>query len=316
MGSRTRTWIAVGAVVAVLLVALGLVLRDTEGTRTEAAPMAAAPGPVAPVDDGVADVIGVATYNVQWRTQEKGLRADRDRLTSRRGLDLIGFQETNSPQFRALNDRYRQRGWETWSWEGKRTEGPAALAVSWRTQTLELLDVDWVHVSGLRLKLAEPHPPRWVVRAHFRHRASGRTVTLLNTHVQHNIEEGQGWRPGPNARSARKHLRVLAQQWREVPGDVVLSTGDYNFDFRDDALAVPKGGITDRFSGLATSSFAALGHEYLPPTLRSRWIDYVFLADRSERRDGQGAAQFVSHRVLTGMNSDHRPLVARVRLYS
>lgn len=274
-----------------------------------------APGPVGRLPGRVVGAIGVASYNVQWRTPLPRLRADRDRLASRPGLHLIGWQETNSPQFRQLDERYRARGWETWGWVGPRREGPAALAFSWRTDTFELLDVDWVHVSDARPGLAEPHPPRWVVRAQLRHRPTDRTVTLLNTHLAHAIESGEGWAPGPNARSAKKHLRVLARLWREAPGDVVLSTGDYNFDFRDDSRAVPAGGITDRFDGLATSSYAALGHDYLAPTLRSRWIDYVFLADRSARRGDEGVAQFVRHWVPTGMNSDHRPLVARLRLY-
>lgn len=273
------------------------------------------PGPAPRLPGEVVGGLGVASYNVQWRTPVAQLREDRDRLAARRGLDLVGWQETNSPQFRELNDRYRARGWETWSWEGPREEGPVALAFSWRTARLELLDVDWEKVSGARRGLGEPHPPRWVVRARFRHRGTGQSVTLLNTHVQHAIEQGQDWRPGPNARSAKKHLRLMADLWRTTPGDVLLSTGDYNWDHHDDSAARPKGGITDRFEGLATSSFAELGHEHVTPTHGSRWIDYVFLADRT-RRDGRaGTAQLVRHAVLTDFHSDHRPLVARLRLY-
>lgn len=79
-----------------------------------------------------------------------GVRADRDRLAARDDLDLVGWQESNSRAFRQLDDRYRARGWETWSWKGPREQGPAPLAFSWRTATLELLDVDWVKVSSAR----------------------------------------------------------------------------------------------------------------------------------------------------------------------
>src|SRR5690606_8234954 len=163
------------------------------------------------------------------------------------------------PQFRALNERYRDRGWETWSWEGPREGGPAALAFSWRTATFELVDVAWVQVGGARRGLAEPHPPPRVARAPLPRRGSGRRGTRRNTRLAHAIEQGEGWRPGPNARSAKKHLRILARLWRSTPGDVLLSTGDYNFGHRDDSRAQPVGGITDRFDGLATSSSAALG---------------------------------------------------------
>lgn len=306
--------LALVLVVVVGSVAERLTSREP-GPEVRPAALAEAPAPPPVLPGTVVGSFGVATYNVQWRTPSRTLRRDRDRLAARRGLDLVGWQETNSPQFRALNARYRGRGWETWSWEGPREEGPVALAFSWRTTSFDLLDVDWIHVSGARRGLAEPHPPRWVVRAQLRHRSSGLTVTLLNTHLAHAIEQGEGWRPGPNARSARKHLRILARTWREAPGDVVLSTGDYNFDHRDDARARPAGGITDRFDGLATSSYAALGHEHVLPTHTSRWIDYVFLADRSRRVGRQGVAQLVRHRVLEGFHSDHRPLVVRLRLY-
>lgn len=315
-GRRGGGWWAAAVALVAVMVVLGVTAPRTS-TDHPRGPVVAVPtpGPVPALPGKVLDTVGVASYNVQWRTPRAGVRADRDRLTARRGLDLIGWQETNSPHFRELNERYRARGWETWSWEGPREEGPAALAFSWRTATFELVDVDWVHVDGARSGLAEPHPPRWVVRAHLRHRRSGQTVTLLNTHLAHAIEQGEGWRPGPNARSAKKHLRILARLWRSTPGDVLLSTGDYNFDHRDDSRAQPVGGITDRFDGLATSSYAELGHDYLAPTHTSRWIDYVFLADRSRRDGRRGAAQFVRHTVLDDFGSDHRPVLAWLRLY-
>lgn len=44
--------------------------------------------------------------------------------------------------------------------------------------------------------------------------------------------------------------------------------------------------------------------------------DSVWLAHRSVRgRAGSGVAQFARHRSLGGYRSDHRPLLARIRLY-
>lgn len=132
--SRGGRWLTVGVAVIAVMVVLGVTTpRGPADEPPGEVAAARTPGPVPALPGRVVDTVGVASYNVQWRTPRAGVRADRDRLAARRGLDLIGWQETNSPQFRELNQRYRARGWETWSWEGPREEGPAALAFSWRS---------------------------------------------------------------------------------------------------------------------------------------------------------------------------------------
>jgi hypothetical protein len=60
-----------------------------------------------------------------------------------------------------------------------------------------------------------------------------------------------------------------------------------------------------------------LGTDGVRPTRGSRWIDYVWLADRTlrVRAEDPGSGQFVRHRSVGGFSSDHRPMIAWVRWY-
>ncbi|MGN0063648.1 MAG: hypothetical protein ACI379_05350 [Nocardioides sp.] len=269
----------------------------------------------------VLDTVGVVTANSYWRVTPEQAADDWRRLTARRDVDLIGWQEANSAHFRSLADEYAEKGWTTWQYEGARTSGPVALAITYRSDVWELGEVTWQRVHGLQGRREaqdtdDKFPPRWIVVAELTHRASGRTVTLVNTHLDHAIETGQEFADTRNGRAARKHLRMLATVWRTAPGEVVVGTGDYNFDHHDDSVARPQGGITDLFDGLAVSSYEALGYAGLTPSLRTRWIDYVFLTAASLKGEsGTGTAQFARHRVLEGYHADHHPVLARIRLY-
>lgn len=321
MSRRIRSALALVAVVA--LATTGAVLtHDDDDPASPPAPVARpGSGPVvAPVlrSEGrnrpVAATFGVASANSYRFLDLEDATADWDRLTSRPGLDLIGWQESKSAEFRELYPQYRKRGWDTWFWSDPHT-GPISLAFSWRTATFDLVDVETqrMHKGGYPRETTHPFPARWLVKATLRHRDTGGTVVLLNTHVNYHIETGQGFEDNLNARRAKTHLKKLAGVFAETAADqsmTVIGTGDYNFDYADDSAARPAGGITDRFDGVATSSYAALGLDGVAPTLRSRWIDYVFLADASAER-----AQFAQHRSLPGGRSDHSPLVARIRLY-
>jgi endonuclease/exonuclease/phosphatase family metal-dependent hydrolase len=262
----------------------------------------------------VLDTIGVVSANAFRHLSWAGAKHDWDRLTGNPDVDLIGWQESKSPAFRSLYPRYAAAGWQTWYRPDP--DGPISLAVTWRTSTFGLEGVRFVkmHDGGFPRQTTDPFPARWVVVVTLRHRASGRTVTLLNTHVNQHIETGHGFQHNLNARRAHQHLARLATMWGTVPGDVVVGTGDYNFDYADDSRYRPAGGTTQAFAGRALSSYQALGLDGLAPTRNTRWIDYVFLASASVKGHG-GTAQFARHRTLTGASSDHDPLLARIRLY-
>ena len=270
----------------------------------------------APIRQGeVLDTVGVVSYNALHRLRFDKASEDWRRLTRRDDVDLIGWQEAKSQPFRTLYPRFEERGWSTWHYPVP--DGPVSLAFSWRRDTFDLLDVGHrrMHRGGYPSQTDSPFPARWVVTAQLRHRASGRAVTLLNTHVNQTIETGQRFEDNLNATRAKRHLRLLAGLWSTTPGDVVVGTGDYNFDYADDAAARPRGGISRRFEGEAVSSYDALGLTGVVPTRNTRWIDYVWLSTESLIRRG-GSAQFATHRSLGGYHSDHRPMLARIRLYA
>jgi hypothetical protein len=309
------------AVVAACLVAgTALALRGDDASP-EPAPATEArdygvPRVTPRLEGRLVDTIGVVSFNAWRLLGRSGARADWDRISSKPEVDLIGWQESKSEVWADLYPDYRARGWETWHWPD--VDGPRSVAVSWRARTFELLDVDYtkVHDGGHPSETDAPFPARWVAQVSLRHRESGLTVTLLNTHVNQTIETGHGWDEGLNAEMARLHYRTLSRMYDGAEGDVVLGTGDYNWDYADDSEYRPEGGISHTVDHHAQSSYEVLGLDGVPPTQGTRWIDYVWIADASvRRRDLSGTAQFAKHRSLGGFASDHRPLLARVRLY-
>ncbi len=320
LGAGVMSLVVLGLVLAVALVT---VRGDLEGggDRRGDGRGGGAPGPerVAPLPGRVLDEVGVVSFNARRTLSPEDARHDWRRLLRRRGVDLVGWQEAATPVFRDLAREWDRRGWATWQAPGSGAAAP--LAVTWRRTTFAFLGASTrrMHAGASAAVTEDPFPSRWVVTVRLRHRASGRTVTLLDTHVNQTIETGQRFELNLNARRAKRHFATMARMWGRTSGDVVLGAGDFNFDRADDAEARPAGGLSRAFEGRATSSYDALGLTE-EPTRNTRWIDYVWLADGSVRRrtpgGTRGPAQLASHRTLDGFRSDHRPLLARVRLYA
>lgn len=275
------------------------------------------PAPAARLPGPVIATVGVASFNVYRHLPRADAMADALRLTGDDRVDVVGWQETRADYFPDVRRRLARRGWDTWQlWE---PDGPFWLAVSWRRASFSLVDGAWTRVHGGAgpQQTDLPFPPRGYLTVTLRHRESGRLLTVVDTHLNQGIETGDGFTDRVNADYARQHLGALADVWDAVPGDLVVGTGDFNFDFADDHRARPEGGIHDTQHGHATSSYDVLGLDGVEPTRESRWIDYVWIADRTLRvraRDA-GTGQFVAHRSLGGFHSDHRPLLARIRWY-
>lgn len=275
------------------------------------------PRPVAALSGRVVDTLGVASFNVYRHLGRKDAMADALRLTSEDQVDVIGWQETRADYFPEVKRRIERRGWDTWQlWE---PDGPFWLAVSWRRDLFELVDGSWTeaHGGGGPDRTDSPFPPRGWIVVTLRHRESGRLLTVVDTHLNQAIETGDQFQDTLNADYAKEHVRLLADVWDEVPGDLVVGTGDYNFDFRDDFAARPEGGIWDTQHEHATSSYQVLGLDGVEPSRSSRWIDYVFIANQDLRVKAKdaGSGQFVQHRTLDGYESDHRPLLTKIRWY-
>lgn len=257
-------------------------------------------------------VIGVVSANQWAQLTVDQIRADALSLTAHDVVDVIGWQEAerSRPVFASLADR----GWDTRQFAG----GAGSLAVSWRRATFELVSADSRRVAyGVASTMGQyPFPPRFVQRVTLRHRPSGELLTVINTHLPHKIEDldrpGE-WLGTSNAARARFQLARMKRDWRQAPGRWTVGTGDYNFDARSDARHRPHDGVRDALGEYAVSSYAALGLDGLgashPPT--GRYIDYVHAARGALHR---GEMEFVRHRMIGGLNTDHNAVLARIRL--
>ncbi|KQW47068.1 hypothetical protein ASC77_17955 [Nocardioides sp. Root1257] len=264
-----------------------------------------APVRLAPID------VGVATMNMFRKLSPSEAAADARRLTSHPGVDVVGWQEADP--FRKV--LHRLPGWTSKTFGAD--QGAAELAVSWRTSEFRLVSAR-LHKVALGLSWREgryPFDNRYVAVVRLKHRATGRVLTVLNTHLPQKIEDlgdpGR-WLSTINAIRARAQLDRLADIWHTVPGRWVVGTGDFNFGARADARGRPVGGPMRTLRHRAESTYQLLGTGIgptHPPTARN--IDYVWL-ERTGLRDR--LIQLRAQRVLSGYHSDHRPLLARLRL--
>lgn len=272
----------------------------------------ARPKPRKPEPEPRPVVIGVASANQWAQLPVDQIRADALALVARDDIDVIGWQEAD--RSRSIFAAIKGRGWDTRQFSG----AAGSLAVSWRRAEFELVSADSRRVAyGVDYTMGQyPFPPRFVQRVTLRHRPSGELLTVINTHLPHKIEDldrpGE-WLGTSNAARARFQLARMKRDWRKAPGRWTVGTGDYNFDARSDARARPHDGVRDALGEYAVSSYAALGLDGLaashPPT--GRYIDYVHAARGALHR---GEMEFVRHRMIGGLHTDHNAVLARIRL--
>lgn len=146
-----------------------------------------------------------------------------------------------------------------------------------------------------------------------RERATGRLIYVLNNHFVPTVQAKDG---GPNYKHParlklyRKHMRglkALIDDFRSR-GATVFVTGDFNVNYRKDRIVqadmfpyVALGSI-DVHSSYQILGEPRLGTHILPSGFDRRVIDYVFASTTI-------GIEPVSQRVLTGYNSDHRPVI-------
>lgn len=274
----------------------------------------AAPGARPQVPAIASQKIGVASFNQYVQLSDSAGLEDALDLTSRDGVTIVGWQEgfAAGPTYQALEDR----GWATKRYV--RTKGSRELAVSWRKDRFAL-------VGSALHKLADgvaegdgryPFGTRYALRVTLRERASGELLSVINTHLPQRIENLDvpgTWRTTKNALRAARQLDRLAEIWERAPGRWVIGTGDYNIAALADQRARNSGGVVAAYAGVARSSYSLLGFRGLQPThpYSGRFIDYVHLARSAVR---QGRIELLGQRTPGGLNSDHRPLVVRLKL--
>lgn len=258
------------------------------------------------------DLVGVATMN-QYR-QLSVPQASRDArfLTSRSGVDIVGWQE--SQRFGPVFATLRQRGWNT----RRFPNGARELAISWRRSKFEYVSASSRLVAYGVDQVAGRYPfgHRYIIRVTLRHRPTGRKLSVINTHLPQkieNLDRPGRWTPTSNAARARFQLERMTREWHRAPGRWVVGTGDYNFDARADHRAGLRKAPAKALASVAASSFAMLGGRDLLPTHppTGRYIDYVHAA-RSDLKAGH--VRFLGQRTFSDLNSDHRPLLAWLEL--
>jgi endonuclease/exonuclease/phosphatase family metal-dependent hydrolase len=265
---------------------------------------------IAPVRLAPSDT-GVATMNLYRKQPRRSAAADVRRLTARSDVDVVGWQEAD----RFPGILHDVPGWTTKTF--RRGKDVTELATSWRSSEFRLLSSRLRRVAlGLSWREGRyPFDTRLVAVVRLEHRATGRVLTVLNTHLPQRIENRD--RPGRwlstiNSIRARAQLKRIAEIWEHTEGRWVIGTGDFNFGARADAHERPTGGPVRALRGVAVSSYQKLGigiGPTHPPTARN--IDYVWV-DRSALRNDLIAFRW--HGALIGYHSDHRPLLALVRL--
>ncbi len=212
--------------------------------------------------------------------------------------DVIALQELNPIMARALHDE---------------------LAEAYPYQVLD----PQIGTSGLGVisrypirLLAEPLPGDWTGRPQvFRLDIHGRPVTLLNVHL-HSTMLLSADQVLPSADRLRRAIREREREAQTIadfaaaqPGPLIV-TGDFNTTDQSMAYRIVAGALHDSWREAGWG----LGHTYGPGLLRlgfRLWlvrIDYIFVSDEWHVTD--------AHTGLWGGISDHRPLIATLRLQS
>jgi len=258
------------------------------------------------------DLLGVVTMNQFRELSLEEAREDAMFVTSRTGVDVVGWQESQrfGPVFAAL----RQRDWAT----RRFPFGANELAISWRRSEFEYVSSSSRLVAYGVDQVAGRYPfgHRYIIRVTLRHRETGRLLSVLDTHLPQKIEDldrpGR-WTTTSNAARARYQLERMTREWHQAPGRWVIGTGDYNFDAVADAEVGLVKAPAKALASVATSSYAVLGDRGLLPTHppTGRYIDYVHAANSDLRA---GHIEFLGQRIFAGLNSDHRPLLVWLAL--
>jgi hypothetical protein len=256
-------------------------------------------------------VVGVATFNVFRQLTYDEMVSDARTLGGNDAIDIIGWQEAWDSA--AVFGDLHQRGWTT-----KRfPKGAKELAVSWRRDEFAFVGADQRLVArGVSDEDGRyPFGDRYAIRVTLKDKATGELISVLDTHLPQAIEDldrpGR-WRPTYNAARARLQLTRMAQMWDRAPGRWVVGTGDYNVDVDAETRIRPDGGISKMFAGRAVSSYAVLGKDLAPThPVSGRHIDYVHASRQGVR---SGEIEFLTQRVISGLNSDHRALLVRFAL--
>ena len=302
---------------AARLVALGLVgaLAFSLSPAADAQPSRAATEASPPV----ASTVRIATFNTAaTSTTRQGFNDVKNLLAA--GPDIVALQEMSSWKKRE-KVRIRLLDCETCAWDGW-IPVPAVqggLPILWRSDKFTMLGRDWIQVAPetyVGPKGAGPSTmnAKYIVRVRLRDKLTGRTIWILNTHFVPTVQGPDGGRNSNTKRIQlyKKHMAglqgVMDKVATEEGGGLVFVTGDFNVNYRNDKVRQDP---VFPYSALGAKKFRAsynklgepgTGTHVLSNGFDKRLIDYVHY--KPTRR-----VIALNQRIVTGMNSDHRPLI-------
>lgn len=305
------------------VVALAGALAFGVGPVVGAAPTRAAAGTdPAPV----ADTVRIATFNTAaMSTTRQGFNDVKNLLAQ--GPDIVALQEMSSWE-RREKVRKRLLDCDACEWDGW-IPVPAVQGgqpILWRSDKFTFLGRDWLELApetyvGSRGAGPSTMHAKYVVRVRLLDNLTGRTIWILNNHFVPTVQGDDGGR-NDNRRRTRLYalhmanLQAVVDKVRnEEGGGLVFLTGDFNVNYRKDKIAQDP---IFPYAALATRKLRASYYQLGEPATGThrlsngfdkRLIDYVlFRPSRRVIATGQ--------RIVTGMNSDHRPLIVDFKITS
>ncbi|NYG59053.1 hypothetical protein BJ980_001976 [Nocardioides daedukensis] len=275
-----------------------------------------APATAAPPTGTAYDTIGVTSFNAFHNLTAAQARSDAHKLISAADVDIIGWQEAE--RFLSVYDRQLPGGWRTAKFFNARGSRTAReVPISWNNNVYALVkgsNKAYVAHGGVAGKF----PARFTTRVVLKHRRSGKTITVLNAHANSDIQRHDPGHCGEarsniNARLAKVHFQEIRDIAARQRSTHTVLTGDLNVRYACDRARGPQSFPYRKFAGVLVPSYARLKNPTLG-TKGTNFIDYVYLGARDVNGTAKDA-MFVSHRVYGGLQSDHRPINARIKLY-
>lgn len=263
--------------------------------------------------------VNIATYNVEYGRSNTAVVSDLRRLASD-GADVMGLQEMGSGTRRkAVLEQFVDCSTCQYDAFMPNVREQNAVPILYNWSKFRLLEAGGTQVSARTFVGASGAGPKtlkakWVNWVLLRHRVSGQSMYVLNSHAVPSVQASNG---GPNTSHPerlalyRQHmdgLKTMITNFKRS-GAAVFSTGDFNVNHRRDMVMKDKlfpyvnmaeVGVNASFKDLGLPS----GGTHLNGT---RLIDYVFSAQHPAVRAKRQA-------ILRGYGSDHRPVLVRYAL--
>jgi endonuclease/exonuclease/phosphatase family metal-dependent hydrolase len=294
---------------AALTICGALVLAS--GTAGLAAPAPAPRAGAAPASSFV-----IATYNIRHALSDAVATADVQRLAAT-GVDVIALQEMGS-RMRRNAVRAQLVDCATCEFRAYMPEGsgPAEVPFLFRAAAFELVGKGTEQVSeatyvGPDGAGGSTMGPKYLTYVQLRHVATGRDIYVINSHAVPSIQGPSG---GPNYGNPerlalfRQHMDGLVAMVSrfEATGAAVFATGDFNVNYRRDAVVQDKTFPYYRMKQIGMyASYKYAGSPALGSQQgTTRLIDQV-------ASSGTAGVTVQDQSILTGYSSDHRPVRVR-----